>query len=457
MSLPKRIVDVLHRPVDGLWLALFRIGLGLCLLWQIWKYFSADLIHNFYVEPQFHFTWLLFDSVRPCSPQGMYLHFALLAIAASCITLGFYYRLSAFVFWLGYTWAFLIDQCWYLNHYYLICLLSFLAIFLPAASELSLDAWRHPDSHRTTVPTWTLWLLRLQVAIPYFYGGISKINEDWLAGEPMRTWLSAQTDFPLIGQYFTREWCVMSFVWGGLLLDLLVVPLLLWRWTRIPAMAIALCFHLLNSQLFKIGVFPWMMIWLTLVLFLSPATTARLRIWTRPRTTESDTNDVLPPIGVLRGGLLSIYLCWQLLMPLRHFLYETNTAFTREGHQFSWRMKLNIRGLTAKLSWTDAVSGERTELPLSDWITWHQERKFHDADELLQLTQRMKQVLEADGNQVEKICGDVTVSLNGRPPVRFCEPDLDLTRIQRTLFPGDWFIGQPKLEPLPALRIEDRP
>ncbi len=444
MSTNRRsIKDFLDQPVHSVWLALYRIAFGACLFWQVWKYFSADLIRNFYVEPTFHFTWLLFDFVRPWSEPWMYLHFAILGIAAACITVGFHYRFAAFVFWLGYSWVFLIDQCWYLNHYYLICLLSFLAIFLPANCDLSIDAWRNPKTRRLVVPAWTLWLLRFQVAIPYFYGGIAKINSDWFAGEPMRTWLAERTDFPVIGQYFTQEWCVMTFSWGGLLLDVLIVPLLLWKRTRIPAMITAFCFHLMNWQLFQIGVFPWMMICLTFLLFTSPDTTARLRFW--QKSTDGSTDESNPKrYGMSRplATLLAAYACWQVLMPLRHHLYDTHTAFTREGHQFAWRMKLNERRVDAKFSYVDTKTGDTETLPLHEWVTWHQKRKLHDADQLLQLAHHMRDKLKEQNISAE-IHADVSVSLNGRDPSPYVSGDLDLTSIERTLTPGDWFTAEP--------------
>ena len=143
----------------------------------------------------------------------MYVHFFVLALAAFCMMVGFFYRAAAVVFWLGYTYVFLIDKCWYLNHYYLIALLSFIAIFLPADRRLSVDAWRKPAIRTNVAPAWTLWLLRAQVGIPYFFGGVAKLNADWLRGEPMRTWLANSTDFPVIGQFFTQEWCVSIFVY----------------------------------------------------------------------------------------------------------------------------------------------------------------------------------------------------------------------------------------------------
>lgn len=138
---------------------------------------------------------------------------------------GFWYRLSATLFFLGFTYVFLLEQARYLNHFYLISLISFLMIFVPAHRAFSIDALSGARS--ATAPAWALWLLRAQIGIPYFYGGLAKLNGDWLRGEPMRVWMASGTDFPLIGPWFTDERVVFLFAYGGLLIDLLVVPLLL--------------------------------------------------------------------------------------------------------------------------------------------------------------------------------------------------------------------------------------
>ena len=51
------------------------------------------------------------------------------ALLAAGILLGFFYRLSALLFFLTFTHVFLIEKALYQNHYYLICLISFLMIF----------------------------------------------------------------------------------------------------------------------------------------------------------------------------------------------------------------------------------------------------------------------------------------------------------------------------------------
>ena len=48
----------------------------------------------------------------------------------------------------------------------------------------------------------------------------------------MIMWLGDRQDFPIVGQYFDELWMVQVFGYGGLLLDLFIVPFLLWKRTR---------------------------------------------------------------------------------------------------------------------------------------------------------------------------------------------------------------------------------
>src|SRR5688500_19805054 len=99
--------------------------------------------------------------------------------------------------------------------------------FLPAEGAFSVDALLRRKIRSDVVPAWTWWLVRAQVGIPYFYGGIGKLNNDWLfGGEPMGTWLSP------LGRVFAADWVVFGFVIGGVRLGLLVGPLPLVRGTR---------------------------------------------------------------------------------------------------------------------------------------------------------------------------------------------------------------------------------
>src|SRR6185503_7278789 len=179
------------------------------------RYFTRGWIARYYVEPALTFTYYGFSWVKPWPGSGMYVHFFVLGLAAACVIVGLLYRLAAPVLFLAFTYFFLLDQTRYLNHFYLVSLISFLMCFLPAERAFSVDALLRRKIRSDVTPAWNLWLLRAQIAIPFFYGGIAKLNSDWLyGGEPMRIWLSPLTEIPKIGSIFAADWVVYSFVYG---------------------------------------------------------------------------------------------------------------------------------------------------------------------------------------------------------------------------------------------------
>src|SRR5688572_15651049 len=172
----RTVLDRLLAPVDAASLAVFRIAFGGLLLWEVWKYVANGWIARYYVDPAFHFTYDGFEWVQPWPGPWMHVHFVILGVLAACIALGACYRLATSLFFLGFSYVFLLEQSRYLNHLYLVCLLGFLLIIVPAHRALSFDAWLRPGSGSGIVPAWALWVLRFQVAVPYVYGGIAKLN-----------------------------------------------------------------------------------------------------------------------------------------------------------------------------------------------------------------------------------------------------------------------------------------
>jgi len=159
-------------------LVVFRVCFGALLLCEVWRYFVHGWITRYWVEPTFHFTYHGFSWVRPWPDAGMYVHFVALGVLAACILLGFCYRVATVLFFLGFAYVFLLDQTHYLNHFYLIVLLAFLLVFVPADRAGSLDARLWPARRAGTAPAWTLWLLRAQIAITYVYAGLAKLTPD---------------------------------------------------------------------------------------------------------------------------------------------------------------------------------------------------------------------------------------------------------------------------------------
>ena len=228
-----------------------------------------------FLEPDFLFKYYGFSWVQPWPGQWLYVHWAVFGVLAFFIAIGFCYRASVILFCLGWTYSFLLDEQQYVNHFYLACLFSFLLIFIPAHGAFSVDAWLRPGVRRQTASAWTLWLLRFQMAVVYFFAGIAKISPDWIRGEPMWAMLAESEQAPAIHRFLIRPWVVSFFSWSALLFDLCIVPFLLWRRTRIAAFCLALAFHLMNEQLFWIEFFPFLAIVAT-TLFLSPGWPRRL-------------------------------------------------------------------------------------------------------------------------------------------------------------------------------------
>ncbi len=419
------------------------------MLWEVYRYFTYGWITRYYVEPVINFTYYGFSWVKPWPGRGMYIHFLVLGLAAACVMAGFLYRIATPVFFLAFTYFFLLDQTRYLNHFYLVCLISFLMCFLPAERAFSVDAWLRPKIRSDVVPAWTLWLLRAQVGIPYFYGGIAKLNSDWLrGGEPMRTWLSPLTRASGGSPVFTSDWIVYGFVIGGLLLDLLVVPLLLWRRTRLFAFAAAVVFNLINAVIFDIGIFPWLMLGALLIYFPPDLMRRFARAFTAPgkpavdvRTLAKTDDAPLSSSQKLVAGMLAAYIVVQLVFPLRHYLYPGNVSWTEEGHNFAWHMKLRTKDGDAVFTVTHPASGQTWTIKPEDYLASHQVTKMTTKPDLLVLfAQYLAEEKRREGYDNVEVRANVMVSLNGRHPQLLVDPNVDLAKQEVSLLPQPWIV-----------------
>lgn len=288
------------------------------------------------------------------------------------------------------------------------------------------------------------------MGIVYFYGGAAKLEPDWLRGEPMRASLERRTDFPLLGRFFREEWMVYSVTYGGLLLDLLIVPFLLWRRTRVAAFCVAVAFHLLNAKWFTIGVFPWLAISATL-LFLSPSWPRRVvSIFHRGITSIPVYDRKLPSQRkqwvVL--SLVSIYVAIQVLVPLRYLLYPGRVNWTHEGHRFSWRMMLSRIHTHVFFYVTDPNSGRTAQVNPREYLNERQMNKMgYRPDMILQFAHYLASSIPHLGPKPLKVEARILNSLNGRKAELFVDPNVDLAADPQSLKHARWLL--PMREPLP--------
>lgn len=428
----------LSAPIDGASVAIFRMAFGAIMCWEVARYVEYGWIQHYYITPSFHFHYYGFEWIRPWPGRGMFVHFAVLALASALIMAGVWYRAAAVVFAVAVTYVFLLDQARYLNHMYLICLVGFLLTVVPADRVWSLS---HRGSRDRAVPVWSLWLLRFQFGIVYIYAGVAKLNPDWLRGEPLRSWLAEHARAPFVGTLFLHEPTVYVFAYGALLFDLLIVPALLWRRTRPYAFAVACGFHLMNTQLFTIGIFPYVMIAAT-TLFFDPAWPRRL---SRRLLREHSTTSVEPSgAGSLtlsrfaRAGL-AVYVVVQLLVPFRHWLYPGDVHWTEEGHRFSWRMKLRDKDARAAFIAVDPVTLTDHEVAWQPYLaTWQYREMSSRPDMILQFANAIAADLQHRTGRRPRIHAVVWASLNSRSPQLLLDPAVDLAAQRPSLRRATW-------------------
>ena len=440
----------LAEPVDIASLVMARVFFGLLMLWMVVRYFRKGWIAQYWIEPQFNFHYFGFDWVTPLPGDGMYWHFLALGILAVLIIFGLFYRVAAVLFCVGYTYVFLLEQARYLNHAYLVCLVSFLMALVPANRAGSLDVKYGLCRRSDTMATWCLWLLRFQIGVVYFFGGVAKINPDWLAGEPLRAWLSRRMDYPLVGFLFGEEVTVMGMAWGGMLFDLLIVPLLIWSRTRAAGFAGVLFFNLTNAIVFHIGIFPWLAIALS-TLFFEPGWPRRYMVMKR--------NEAASPVVTARcSGMvlafLVLYVSWQLFLPLRHWLYPGKVSWTEEGHLYAWHMKLRSKSGRARFYVMDDTGEEFRASPKDYLKKWQRRKMAVRPDMIHQFVFHLADRLRAEGRQVVSIRVDARVSLNGRRRQRMLDPHVNLLEEPRTIWPSHWI--KPLKVPLHERRRKQR-
>ena len=444
-----RLNGALDRPVDAASASAFRIAFGSLLLVSTVRFFMHGWIREFYQQPTHFFHYWGLGWVRPLPAPGMFALYALLAAAALCIALGVAYRTAASVFALGFSYAHFCDKANYLNHYYLISLLACLFALLPLDRCFSLYAWRRPLQRRGHVRAWVLYLLRFQVAVVYVFGGIGKLGADWLIhGEPLRIWLAANAELPVLGRFFVLPLTGVVLSWCGALFDLSIVPLLCWRVTRAPAYAALVLFHVLTALLFHIGMFPWIMI-VSATIFWSPS-------WPRDLLRRCCGIGVAPTfdgvagatVGAATATVAALYAGAQLLLPLRSALYAGNTLWSEEGFRFAWKVMLIEKAGDLELEVVDRAGQRHLVLP-GEYLTPFQARMVStQPDMILELAHWVARDFEAQGLGPVRVFAACQVSFNGRRRQPLIDPHTDLSLEQDGLAAKPWILPAPESAPL---------
>ena len=423
-------------------LIVFRMAFGLVLFISTIRFIAHGWIKEFYLSPKFHFPFLGFEWLRLMPPAIMYLLYIVMAIAALCICLGFFYRIATISFFLIFCYAELLDKTYYLNHYYLVTICSFLLIWVPANRFFSLDTWRKPQLTVTQVPSWTILIFKYQLLIIYCCAGISKLTNDWLIyAMPLKIWLPAKSNLPLIGSLLNYSWTAYLFSWASALFDLAIPFVLLNASTRRFGYVLVIIFHTLTAVLFQIGMFPWLMMSATLIYF-SEDSHRKLIDWIRipiagPGPEHTGLRYLPVNAGAQKAGLilLGLFLAAQVFIPFRYLLYPGKLLWTEEGYRFSWRVMLMEKSGTCYFYVKDGPAGRKMQVDQGAFLTAYQERMLEtQPDMMLQFAQILKQDFQRQGMTDPRVTVESYVSLNGSGSRLFIDSTINLANEEEGWF-----------------------
>jgi hypothetical protein len=435
-------ISFLDRPVAVEPLVTFRILFGALMAFSAIRFMALGWIDDHYIQPLVHFKYYGFEWVNTLPPVGMYAVHIIMILAALGVMMGFYYRLSAVVLFLTFTYTELIDITYYLNHYYFVSITCALMVLLPANKNFSMDVTLNRVSSLTTIPHWTILLLKFQLGVVYFYAGIAKINYDWLVKAlPLKIWMPANDQLPVVGWMLALPLMPYVFSWVGMLYDCTIVFWLSNKKTRLVAYASVVFFHAITGLMFQIGVFPLVMMAATLIFFSEEwhkKVLHTLKLWSQKLVwvTERKGNTGFGSFLMLGKNkillyTLSLFIVFQILFPMRYLLYHGNLFWTEEGYRFSWRVMLMEKAGTATFYVKDQRTGKEGVVINSEFLNPHQEKQMAmQPDLILQFAHFLKGYYAKQGLKDPEVRAEVYVTLNARPSQLLIDPNVNLASLQ---------------------------
>ena len=435
--------NFLFKHIDNSPLIVFRIIFGLlCFLESVGAIFTGWVTRAF-VEPQFTFTFIGFEWLQPLPGNGMYYYYLIMGVFGFLIMIGYKYRLSTIMFALMWTITYLMQKASYNNHYYLLVLLSAIMAFLPANKYHSVDAKLNPEIKSISMPQWCSWVFILQMFIVYTYGSIAKIYPDWLNASVMEIFMSGKKNYMIIGEFLQQKWLHYFLAYGGILYDGLVVILLLYKPTRKLAFFGSIFFHLFNSIVFQVGIFPYLALAFSLFFF-NPKTIRN--IFLKKKEFYEGAQIIEPKFKKPLVTLFAIYFIIQIALPLRQHFIKDNVLWTEEGHKMSWRMMHRSKTAHINFKVKDKKQNKAFFVKLDDYLSKKQKRLVSThPDVMWQFAQRLKKEYAKKGKDVAVFI-ECNISVNRRPYRPFINKEIDIASIPWNTFKHSEWILPSKLD-----------
>eukprot|EP00794_Sanderia_malayensis_P015425 gene15425-16999_t len=314
------------------------------------------------------------------------------------------------------------------------------------SKKWSIDVLIWPGMRNVDIPKWHYSIFKFQFFIVYFYAGLKKLDMDWVTGYSMvglnRKWVF--DPLKIIGlsdniiDHFVVHIC-------GLTFDLLEGFFLLFDFTRPFGFIFGGFFHLMNSQMFSIGMFPWTML-ATMPIFCDSD-------WPKKwlRRLPSVCRLIVPAINKSKSNILcsnamkgripwrekcliaisAFYVIVQIILPYSHPVTKGYNAWTQGLYGYSWDMMVHswsTQHIVIKV--VDGSSGEITYLKPGAFTYSTRNRRWSSHPDMMKqyaicLSEKLQNMNELNIKQ-PRIYFDVWRSLNKRFQQRLVDPNVDM-------------------------------
>jgi len=401
---------------------------GAAMVYQCLYYIRIDYAFQFMAGPEILFSYPYFEFVQPLPVALLRGLQWLMLIAAMLIMLGWRSRWASGFFFIVFSYFTLIDKTLFNNHLYLFMLLALLFTFVDAERCYSLANRFRKKKPSPYIEAWQLYLFRFMVFLVYFYGGVMKLDREWLSGSVAEAALKAKglEDAPFLTAFFT---------YGGVLYDLLIGFFLLYKPTRFVAVLFVLFFNLTNHfYLFDdIGVFPFAMIACTVVFFDPERTAIAMnKAFGTPPTAKKQKSQ--PPAlswnkrKQLTVVAIGIFVAFQLIFPFRYLLFTSDPEWSGIASRFAWRMKMQTRALEKfEMTVQGIPNGKPLQVDYKAFLSANQHKQLiMDPYNIIQLAQYVAEEAKDRGMRQPTVRADINVSYNGRPAQKMVVPEVPL-------------------------------
>jgi hypothetical protein len=279
------------------------------------------------------------------------------------------------------------------------------------------------------------------LGIVYCYAGLAKLTPEWLfEAMPLRIWLPAHTDLPLIGTLLDDVWVAYAFSWAGAAFDLFIVFFLMNTTSRVWAYLTLIVFHITTWILFPIGMFPFIMIVATIVFFSPDFHERALTFFNKNLDFSIRSYNTVKTSRVLISFLIFCFLI-QLFLPLRHLAYPGNLFWTEQGYRFSWRVMLMEKAGSVVYHVKDKSTGRNFDIMPSDYLTANQVKMLStQPDMIVQFAHYLQYQCRAKNMTDIEIRAEAYVTLNGSGSRLFIDPEVNLLEKEDGFGHKDWIL-----------------